>query len=321
VRARLNVLSEIPEQWQACIGQWKQLNGESGLTANEQYLLYQALVGAWPLEPYTPEDYAQFIKRIQAYMQKAMREAKLTTSWTEPNEKHEKAVSEFIERILNPKSGSSFLENFRPFQKRLTHLGLLNSLSQTVLKLASPGVPDTYQGTELWDFSLVDPDNRRPVDFAHRHRVIEDLHAMQNSHRDNLAGMAKDLLDSKETGEVKFWITWQLLKARRDHPGLFTRGEYVPLEVVGSKSKHVFAFARLHEHRTALVIIPRLIGSLVSKDQLPLGEPVWSDTRIKLPDRIAQRRFRNLFTGSTVERFDVGNILSHLSVAVLMAEH
>jgi (1->4)-alpha-D-glucan 1-alpha-D-glucosylmutase len=319
VRARINVLSEMPDQWQACVDQWAHFNGPSGLTANEQYLLYQALVGAWPLDPCPPDEYTQFIERVQAYMQKAMREAKLETSWTEPNVQHEKAVHDFIGRIVTSRENDPFLASFRPFQGRIAHLGLLNSLSQTLLKLAGPGVPDTYQGTELWDFSLVDPDNRRPVDYAHRQRVIDDLHAMQNSHRENLGGMAHDLMQSKEDGHVKFWITWQMLKARRDHPGLFSRGDYIPLEVTGAKAAHLFAFARVHHDHVAVVVVPRLVGGLVAGHDLPLGKPVWKDTAVIVPHALARHRFRNLFTGNTIEQFDVGNVLLHLSVAVLMS--
>jgi (1->4)-alpha-D-glucan 1-alpha-D-glucosylmutase len=324
VRARLNVLSEMPDEWQACVRQWKELNRPrgipNGITDNELYLLYQALVGVWPFDPCPPEEFATFIKRVQAYMQKAMREAKVNTSWTEPNSDHEKAVEQFIGGILSAGSDDPFLKSFRPFEKRIAHLGLLNSLSQTVLKLTCPGVPDTYQGTELWDFSLVDPDNRRPVDYAHRQRVIDDLHAMQSAHRENLAGMARKLLESKEDGHVKFWITWQLLKARRDHRGLFSRGEYIPLEATGDKADHIFAFARVFEDRAALVIVPRLLASLISGEELPLGKHPWSNTSIRLPKHLYGRRFRNVFTSNHIARFEIEEIFAQLSVAVLISE-
>ena len=253
-------------------------------------------------------------------MLKAMREAKVTTSWIAPNAAHEKSVAEFIHRILTAGDTDPFLTDFRLFQRRIAHLGLLNSLSQTVLKLTCPGVPDTYQGTELWDFSLVDPDNRRPVDFPRRRRIIEGLHAMQSSHRDNLAALASDLLHTKEDGRLKFYITWQLLKARRDHPGLFTRGQYVPLDtILGPQSNHLFAFARTHQHHTAIVIVPRLLATLVTNDDLPLGPSIWPDTAILLPQQLAALRFRNLFTGLTIDRLDLRDLFAHLPVAVLLA--
>jgi (1->4)-alpha-D-glucan 1-alpha-D-glucosylmutase len=320
VRARLNVLSEMPEEWNTSIQHWQKLNAASGPTANEQYLLYQALLGAWPVDPHSPAEYGEFIKRVQAYMLKAMREAKVTTSWTEPNAEHEKGVADFIQRILSAKAGDPFLTSFRPFQRRIAHLGLLNSLSQTLLKLTCPGVPDTYQGTELWDFSLVDPDNRRPVDYAHRRQTIEELHAMQSSHRENLAGMAEELMRTKEDGRIKFWITWQMLHARRDHPGLFSRGEYIPLKVTGEYSKNIFAFARRHEGRMAIVVVPRLLGKLAAGSKLPLGAGVWADTTVVVPEHLSGDRFRDLFTGNHVTQFRVGEILSHVSVSVLMSD-
>src|SRR5581483_4035374 len=160
VRARLNVLSELPEEWKECLVYWSQLNApyrtllEDGRApdANEEYLLYQTLLGAWPLEPYGPEEYAQFVERIQAYMKKAMQEAKVHTSWINPDEDYDAAVRQFIARILDEKQSATFLSSLRAFQRRISHFGLLNSLAQTLLKLTTPGVPDTYQGTELWDF-------------------------------------------------------------------------------------------------------------------------------------------------------------------------
>jgi (1->4)-alpha-D-glucan 1-alpha-D-glucosylmutase len=320
VRARLNVLSELPEQWGECVRQWQKLNRPCELTANEEYLLYQALIGAWPLEPYSPQEFHQFIERIKAYLQKAMREAKLTTSWTQPNESHEKQVAAFIDRILRQQSRSPFLASFRPLQRRVAHLGLLSSLSQTLLKLASPGVPDTYQGTELWDFSLVDPDNRRPVDYEHRRRVVQTLHAMQNSHRDNLAALAGELIQNKEDGRIKFWITWQMLQTRRQHPGLFSAGSYIPLKVSGTYAHHVFAFARQQASRAAVVVIPRFIGTVVENGCLPLGEAVWKDTTIELPESLRSRTFRDIFTGQRASSMHVGKLLSHVSVATVCAD-
>ena len=195
VRARISVLSELPEEWAACVERWSRLNErlrkmEEDQTipdANVEYLLYQTLVGAWPLEPRgsregeapsepcSREEYAEFVKRIQAYMLKALHEAKVHTSWINPNAEYDDAIQEFVGRILDERSNREFLDDFRAFQRRIGHYGLLNSLSQTLLKLASPGVPDTYQGTELWDFSLVDPDNRRPVDYGRRYQMLRDL--------------------------------------------------------------------------------------------------------------------------------------------------
>ncbi len=183
VRARLNVLSEIPDEWKAHLSRWRLLNepqrvqaeDELAPDANEQYLLYQTLLGAWPLEPYTAEVYADFVRRVQAYMLKAVHEAKVHTSWINPNKAYDDGVQEFVARILDEGRSQPFLDDFREFQRRISHYGLFNGLSQTLLRIAAPGVPDTYQGTELWDFSLVDPDNRRPVDYGRRREMLAAL--------------------------------------------------------------------------------------------------------------------------------------------------
>ncbi len=150
---------------------------------NDEYLLYQTLLGAWPLDVPAPGERGPFVKRIQDYMQKAMREAKVRTGWTDPNEEYECAVRSFIADILDPEKSAEFLAGFLPFQNRINHFGMLNSLSQTLLRLTAPGVPDTYQGTELWDFSLVDPDNRRPVDYGKRRSMLRELVRRHDSRR------------------------------------------------------------------------------------------------------------------------------------------
>ncbi len=185
VRARLNVLSEMPDDWRTALERWGRLNEPhrqrvTDFTVpdgNEEYLLYQTLVGAWPLEPYSAEEYAEFVKRIQAYMQKALHEAKVHTSWINPDLEFDRAIQEFIGRILDESVNGPFLRDFRAFVRRVSHYGLFNSLAQTLLKITCPGVPDTYQGTELWDFSLVDPDNRRPVDYERRRKLLSELQA------------------------------------------------------------------------------------------------------------------------------------------------
>ena len=189
VRARLNVLSELPHEWQASLQRWSNLNAQyrrdldDALVpdANEEYLFYQTLLGAWPLEPYSPEEYTTFVERIQAYMLKVLREAKVHTSWINPNPAYEEAVQHYIARVLDPQTQETFLEDFRVFQQRLSHYGLFNSLAQTLLKITTPGVPDTYQGTELWDWSLVDPDNRRAVDYKRRYDMLRSVAGASHS--------------------------------------------------------------------------------------------------------------------------------------------
>jgi (1->4)-alpha-D-glucan 1-alpha-D-glucosylmutase len=311
VRARINVLSELPEEWRQNLTQWQKLLGPCLLTANEQCLLFQTMLGAWPMEQ-DSHDLREFTQRINAYMLKAMREAKVNTSWTSPNERHEKAADECVARLLGSRE---FLDQFRPFQKRIAELGMINSLSQTLLRLAAPGVPDTYQGAELWDLSLVDPDNRRPVDYAHRRRIIDDLHALKSAHRDNLAALADDLWQSRADGRVKFWITWRLLRCRRDHPGLFTTGSYTPLEVTGPDAQHLFAFARHDQGKTAIVVVPRL---LAWKQRDAAGRPRLR-AALALPQKAS--RLIDIFTGRHAGDASADQLLAHLPVAVLMAEN
>ena len=323
VRARLNVLSEIPEEWRRAVESWRDLNerhrrpvrGEPAPHRNDEYLLYQTLVGAWPLEPHAPGELETFVKRLQAYMEKAMREAKVRTGWVQPNAEYEDAVKGFVADILDGRNSSDFLDAFRPFQRRVSNLGMYNSLSQTLLRLTAPGVPDTYQGMELWDFSFVDPDNRRPVDYERRRRLLADLKSRverQGAARGLLAlEFARDMRD----GRAKLYVTWQALQARKAHPGLFTRGDYVPLHVTGARTDCLFAFARHFGDMTAVVIVPRLVAGMK-----PAG-----DVRVSMPELSAGVRLRNAFTGSTVtpERGPgtrVSELLGDFPIALLVSE-
>ena len=288
VRARLNVLSEIPDEWRQRVSRWGELNAPHRVRLanveapdpNDEYLIYQTLVGAWPLEPHGPEEFAAFVKRVQAYLEKALREAKVHSTWTRPNAAYEDAAKQFVATLLDEQSGATFLRDFRPFQKRIAELGLLNSLSQTLLKIVAPGVPDTYQGTELWDFSLVDPDNRRPVDYAKRRGMLETVRAGADP---------AELLRHKEDGRAKLFVTWKALAARKASAPLFSEGEYLPAEVGGAKRDHVFAFARRHGNRVAVVAVPRLVATLNGD---------WGNTHIKVP--LALPKLRNVFTGETI---------------------
>ncbi len=309
VRARLNVLSEMPDPWRSCLERCAGLNepclakieDQTVPDANEQYLLYQTLVGAWPLEPHREGEYEQFVERIQAYMQKALHEAKVHTSWVHPNDEYDAALRASIARILDPHANSAFLEDFREFQRRVSGYGLFNSLSQTLLRITCPGVPDTYQGTEIWDFSLVDPDNRRPVDYTLRRRMLEELQAAESSAGDDLRTLAKTLLDAKEDGRIKLYVTAKALHCRRDHPGLFSHGEYIPLTVTGTRAEHLFAFARRDAGSHAIVVVPRFLSRLVPDvNRQPLGTAVWGDTQLSLAGVGTSLRWRNIFTGAEV---------------------
>jgi (1->4)-alpha-D-glucan 1-alpha-D-glucosylmutase len=317
-----------------------------------EYLLYQTLVGAWPLEPSgvgsgewgvgsdrdqgegeatstSGREHEGFVERIQAYMLKALHEAKVHTSWINPNAEYDNAIQEFVGRILDEAENRPFLDDFRAFQRQISRYGLLNSLSQTLLKLASPGAPDTYQGTELWDFSLVDPDNRRPVDYDRRRRMLGELRSAVEAADGNLRELARDLVASREDGRIKLFVTYRTMQCRRDHPGLFSAGEYTPIAVDGPNAEHLFAFVRRADDIQALVAIPRLLAGLTSDpDRPPLGPEVWQETRLVLTGVAPGARWRNLFTGEilTAEARDgqpslaAADVFASFPVALLLNE-
>jgi (1->4)-alpha-D-glucan 1-alpha-D-glucosylmutase len=334
VRARINVLSEMPGEWCEHLERWSEMNRPHRVTvdeelvapdANEEYLIYQTLLGAWPLR--REEEGSVFVQRIQDYLVKALHEAKVHTSWINPNTAYDDAICQFAERILDPEASAAFLDDFRAFQQRISHYGLFNSLAQTLLRITAPGVPDTYQGTELWDFSLVDPDNRRPVDYELRSSLLAGLKARCAS-QEGLAEFARELVDHKEDGRIKLYLIWRGLSCLREHAGLFSVGGYVPLDAEGERARHVFAFARRHGVRRALIAIPRLLTRLVPNVvEPPLGPAVWGDTRILLSDVGLHRRFRNVLTGETVAGdrpgqpwLELGEVFRNFPVALLVEE-
>ncbi|HEY7117775.1 MAG TPA: malto-oligosyltrehalose synthase [Tepidisphaeraceae bacterium] len=324
VRARLNVLSEIPEEWAAAVERWSRINEShraemAGLNVpgpNEEYLLYQTLVGAWPIDP--ADEGEPLLSRILAYMEKALREAKVFTHWTDPNADYEQAVQTFITRILDPRSGGDFLADFRPFQRRISDLGLINSLAQTVLRLTAPGAPDTYRGSELWDFSLVDPDNRRPVDYARRQRMLAELQSGFTKAGEDRRALARELLRSKNDGRIKMYVTSTLLTHRRANPGLFSHGRYTPGQPTGPRADHVFAFAREHAGGQAIVIVPRLVHSLTRDEtDAPHGEQAWRGTALQFELSPTPAPYHNVFTGAQVHPTNVsGRIMLHLAQTI-----
>jgi (1->4)-alpha-D-glucan 1-alpha-D-glucosylmutase len=337
VRARLNVLSELPEEWQAGLKRWSDLNAQFRQESDEmpvpdpavEYFLYQTLLGAWPLEPYSAEEFATFVERIQAYMLKALHEAKVHTSWINPNPAYDEAVQQFVANILAVHHNRTFLDDFQIFQRRISHGGLYNSLAQTLLKSTTPGVPDTYQGTELWDFSLVDPDNRRPVDYVSRHHLLQELQTRWAAAGDNRLALAQELLTHKADGRLKLYVTALALDCRRRHPGLFAVGEYMPAQVLGEKAAHVFGFSRRQRDGGVIVAVPRLIARLLADShEAPLGEPVWHDTRLRLPGINPQQTWRHVFTGEAVPivmedgqpTLAVADLMGQFPVALLMAQ-
>jgi (1->4)-alpha-D-glucan 1-alpha-D-glucosylmutase len=290
VRARLHALSEIPHEWQTWIHEWQALNrrhktvidGVPCPEPNEEYRLYQILLGAWPIDDALPND--TFRERIRAYHRKAINEAKVHTTWLNPNDRWLEAGDRFIDALLDSSPSNAFLRSFRPKAARIAHLGMVNSVAQLALKICSPGVPDIYQGNESWDFSLVDPDNRRPVNFAALRELLQSV-------KNRSPG---DLLQNWRDGAVKLWVTQKLLCFRREHAALFAQGDYRLVPTHGRFAENIIAFARTHENEQLLVVVPRLSAKLGSP---PLGH-VWDDTGLRLT---VERMFRDVLTGREIK--------------------
>ena len=317
VRARINVLSEIPEDWRECLIRWRRMNrkrkavieGQTIPDPNEEYLLYQTLIGAWPIEPMNVSEYEVFKKRIKDYMIKALREAKVNTSWINPNTNYENMLMNFIDTISNNTRRNKFLKDFQTFQKKISHYGIYNSLSQALLKITSPGIPDFYQGTELWDFSLVDPDNRRPVDYTIRTSMLKELKSRESVTPPS--ELARDLTLNKENGMVKLYLVYKCLNYRKAKRVLFESGEYIPLETEGEKSRHVCAYARKMENIVTITIAPRFFTGLIEQpEDPPFGKEVWKDTRIIVPFDSEGVQYRNIFTEEVITTyFNEKNVL------------
>ena len=318
VRARIVAISEIPELWRRSLQRWRvsnrrwkrTINDVEAPDANEEYLLYQTLLGTWPVradgepEPVATPDY---IERIQAYMAKALHEAKINTSWIQPNEEWDTAMGDFVAKILDPSPRNKFLPAFIPVAKEAARLGAVNSLAQTLLKLTSPGVPDIYQGNEIWDYSLVDPDNRRPVDYKRRREMLESL-ATANP---------QDLVRNWPDGRIKMFLTQRVLQFRRENVELFQRGEYLPLTSNGTFAECCICFARRLEDQWIVVIAPRLS----SRVGFPPIAETWTDTTVEFPETFSLDGAHDLFTCRPVpvqnRRMKLADALSTLPFGVI----
>lgn len=301
VRARLNILSEIPLEWEQALHRWNQINehhkiedGEEVIPdRNEEYLLYQTLIGTWPLDNMAIDEHQNYIARIQNYMEKAVKEAKVHSSWINPNVHHDQGVHQFVEKILTMDGTNNFLNDFKTFVPKISSLGLLNSLSQLLLKLTSPGVPDIYQGNEIWDFSLVDPDNRRPVDYAIRRQLLENLDSLQ------------DYIENPNDGRIKFFITQRTLQLRKKLSKLFREGIYLPLNVKGKMQNHMIAYARVLEEKAVVVLAGRFFSFFMRDFQHYMQENTWHDTIVELPPEFTKRPFKNIYTNMEFSSSDV----------------
>lgn len=297
-RARISVISELPDQWRESTKLWRKHNkpiktsvqGKPAPAPNDEYMLYQNLLGIWPL-PGSKEDISSVSERMIAYSTKALREAKTHTSWLNINTEYEEATAAFITGILG---SEDFLETFLPFARKVSWFGMFNSLTQTITKITSPGVPDFYQGTELWNLKLVDPDNRTPVNYDLARELLADL---KRDEAERGPALARDLCGSIVDGQAKLFLTYKALNFRRANPEMFRDGKYSPLEFNGMSSDHLIGFERRNNSSSAITVAPRLLANLVPEGKPPVSE-VWENTWLLLPEDLMDRTFSDVITGS-----------------------
>jgi (1->4)-alpha-D-glucan 1-alpha-D-glucosylmutase len=291
VRCRLSVLSEIPEEWARFVHEWQNLSKHSPLRPNDEYRLLQAVVGVWPVALDGPPP-AEIVERFINFARKSLREAKVQTSWLEPNEAWEKTVFDYVRNVFGSVQHREILN---ALVRRIAPFGALNSLSQTLLKLTTPGFPDIYQGNELWDFSMVDPDNRRAVDYNLRADVLVEL-----DHK-----TPTELVRDWPSGAIKMKVIRDTLGFRREHPALFEQGEYCAVEVQGELANHCLAFTRSQGDDGILVAVPRLCAALGFT-------PAWKNTRLTTTGA-----WQNIFTGEGVIDGDLNGVFGPFPVALL----
>jgi (1->4)-alpha-D-glucan 1-alpha-D-glucosylmutase len=334
VRARISAIAEIPQRWHAAVRELQALaaehrkivDGRAAPSPNDEYALYQTLVGVWPRGPVGPRELGELRERVVEFALKAVREAKLHTSWTNPDPAYEGAVVTYIDALIGGEGHARFLEVFVPLERYLARLGRLASLSQTLLKLTCPGVPDIYRGNEDFTFELVDPDNRRPIDWAARLLRLERLAAAVDVDDAALPARALEIARDLDDDRAKLYLTWRALTARRDARGALEDGAYEPLETGGPRGEHLVAFARRGGAADALVVVPRLCAALcdVERGELPLEDRVWSTTEVAPPAGTADRVWRNVLTGERVRARErrglaVAELLASFPVALLVA--
>ncbi len=264
-----------------------------------------------------------FVGRIHAYMEKALREAKVNTSWINPNTEYEAAVHSFLKAILDRSAGKPFLDLFAPFQAKIARAGIFNSLSQTLIKIAAPGLPDFYQGTEVWNFSLADPDNRRLVDYESLQALLARLHA---AGAEDPAALVDRLVAEPADGSLKLHVTRCALRFRREHRALFAKGSYLPLRAAGEKNRHVIAFARSFRGATVLVLAGRFFAQLETSTRPPVGADTWGDAEVVLRKQLPSGPYRDVFTGKTIAPVKrdgdvyvpMAEAFAHLPIAMLV---
>ncbi len=321
VRARINVLSEMPDEWEKNIKKWskitrnikRSINNTFVPDRNEEYLLYQTLTGAFPFDE---SKYSEFTERIKNYIIKALRDSKVNSSWVAPNKEYEDAFLYFVEEVLKPES--LFMKEFLPFQKKIALYGIFNSISQTLITVTSPGVPCFYQGAELWDLNLVDPDNRGAVDFEKRKKFLQEIKYKEK----DILKLIDELLLTKEDGRIKLFLIYRALEARKKNIEVFQKGSYIQLEVAGELKEHVIAFARRYENSWAVALAPRFLVDIIREDESPIGMQVWKDTYIIMPED-APELWKDAVTSNLIKgrkALYIGKALERFPVSLLMSE-
>ncbi|MCD6062470.1 MAG: 4-alpha-glucanotransferase [Flavipsychrobacter sp.] len=309
VRARLNVLTDLPELWKEKISEWRETVAELKFNdwpeANDEYFIYQVLTGAYPFDEADANDLPE---RLEQYLRKALREAKLHSCWSAPNTEYEETTQKFTTALLD--QGKPFWPSFKDFLHRIADAAIVNSLSQTVLKFTCPGVPDIYQGAELWDLSLVDPDNRRPVDYAKRIAWLEEVAGIEETDK---------LWAERHSAKIKLWLTHRLMTLRKQYSELFAKGNYLPIEVKGKYKKQVMAFARRYKNEWCLVAVPLHIATLVQHGGT-LGDIDWNDTRLVLPDDAPKEWMPTAGSELNTKEPPVADLFNKLPFAVLTAK-
>ncbi|MDR3639216.1 MAG: malto-oligosyltrehalose synthase [Isosphaeraceae bacterium] len=333
-RIRINVLAELAGEWRTHLARWSRWNarkkavraGRPVPDAHEEYLLYQILIGAWPFGGPADGPPEGFVGRIQEYMSKALSEAKRNTSWTDPDPSYKEQVSQFVAQVLEGADAQPFLADFLPFQRKLARIGVVHSLAQVLLKLGSPGAADLYQGCELWDLSLVDPDNRRPVDYELRRRLLDEQRSALACGTSR-AELARRLYDRADDGAIKLYLVSTGLNHRKDELPLYQQGSYRPVDAVGERAPNVVAFQRQHQGRSAVIVAPRLASYLMGPDAAtaPVGRDVWGDTQLILPDSVRAVRWRNLLTDEVLaadgqRMLHLGDVLQTIPLAWLVGD-
>jgi malto-oligosyltrehalose synthase/4-alpha-glucanotransferase len=314
VRARLNVLSDLADEWLNAVQQWQQFTKDFKQNnfpdKNDEYLIYQSLIGNYPMPG---ENEYNFEERFLAYLQKALREAKQRSNWTKPNEEYENATTEFAKKLLD--KNEPFWKSFKEFQSQIADFGIINSLSQLLLKFTCPGVPDTYQGCELWDLSFVDPDNRRAVDYEKRIQLLNEIHEKQTD-----ANFFEEVWKDRYGGKIKLWLTHTLLQWRKEQKEFLQQAEYIPLTIDGSYKKHVLAFARKYKRNLFIIVVPLHLAELSKVQGQNIFEIDWKDTGIVLPGKLSGE-IENILTGKTFEeKIRIKDLFAQFPIALLKAQ-